>query len=373
MAIEFIERHQQTLVFANSRLATEMLVKYLRDAMRARAAAGRRGARLSRRLPAARAARDRAQAARWRDSRRGGDQCAGAGHRYRIAGRGGDGRISGIHCLFAGSAPGAPDAGRAHRWRCWWRPARRSISTSSSTRSISSNARRSTPTSTPDNLEILINHLKCAAFELPIRDGEKFGPHDPAELCRFLAEDAGLLHRSDELLALDLGHLSRPTPSACAPISSDNFVVVDITGDHQVIAEVSFTAALTTLHEKAIYLHEARQFQVEKLRLRRPQGVCAPRGLRLFHRCHRLHAGEGAGGVRIGGCEWRAGGARRCAGEHASGGVQEDEVLHHGKYRRGQFVDAGAGNAHHRVLAASSRKLPGAIPGSDAQPRGRAD
>src|SRR6202035_3586464 len=48
-------------------------------------------------------------------------------------------------------------------------------------------------------------------------------------------------------------------------ISSDNFIVVDITGDHQVIAEVSFTAALTTLHEKAIYMHEARQFQVEKL------------------------------------------------------------------------------------------------------------
>jgi len=40
--------------------------------------------------------------------------------------------------------------------------------------------------------------------------------------------------------------------------------VVDITGDHQVIAEVAFTAALTTLHEKAIYLHEARQYQVER-------------------------------------------------------------------------------------------------------------
>jgi DEAD/DEAH box helicase domain-containing protein len=47
-------------------------------------------------------------------------------------------------------------------------------------------------------------------------------------------------------------------------ISSDNFVVVDITGDHQVIAEVAFTAALTTLHEKAIYLHDARQYQVER-------------------------------------------------------------------------------------------------------------
>jgi DEAD/DEAH box helicase domain-containing protein len=38
---------------------------------------------------------------------------------------------------------------------------------------------------------------------------------------------------------------------------------VDVTGDHQVIAEVSFTAALTTLYEKAIYLHDARQYQVE--------------------------------------------------------------------------------------------------------------
>ena len=47
-------------------------------------------------------------------------------------------------------------------------------------------------------------------------------------------------------------------------VSSDNFVVVDITGEPNVIAEVSFTAALTTLHEKAIYLHEARQYQVER-------------------------------------------------------------------------------------------------------------
>ena len=41
-------------------------------------------------------------------------------------------------------------------------------------------------------------------------------------------------------------------------------MVVDITGEPQVIAEVSFPAALTTLHEKAIYLHEARQYQVER-------------------------------------------------------------------------------------------------------------
>jgi DEAD/DEAH box helicase domain-containing protein len=47
-------------------------------------------------------------------------------------------------------------------------------------------------------------------------------------------------------------------------ITSDNFVVIDITAEHRVIAEVSFPRALVTLHEKAIYLHESRQFQVER-------------------------------------------------------------------------------------------------------------
>src|SRR5262249_10197252 len=47
-------------------------------------------------------------------------------------------------------------------------------------------------------------------------------------------------------------------------VSSDNFVVVDITGEAKVIAEVAFTAGLTTLHEKAIYLHESQQFHVER-------------------------------------------------------------------------------------------------------------
>ena len=117
----------------------------------------------------------------------------------------------------------------------------------------------------PDNLEILINHLKCAAFELPVRDGEKFGPHDMGDLCRFL-EDLKFVHHSGG--ANGAWHWTSDTYPADAvslrAVSSDNFVVVDITGDHRVIAEVAFTAALTTLHEKAIYLHEARQYQVER-------------------------------------------------------------------------------------------------------------
>ena len=118
----------------------------------------------------------------------------------------------------------------------------------------------------PDNLEILISHLKCAAFELPIRDSEKFGAHETKDLCVFLS-DLKLLHHSGGP-SNGAWHWTSDTYPADAvslrSISSDNFVVVDITGDHRVIAEVAFTAALTTLHEKAIYLHEARQYQVER-------------------------------------------------------------------------------------------------------------
>jgi DEAD/DEAH box helicase domain-containing protein len=48
-------------------------------------------------------------------------------------------------------------------------------------------------------------------------------------------------------------------------VSSDNFVVVDQTGEPKVIAETDFTSALSMLHPKAIYIVEGRLFQVEKL------------------------------------------------------------------------------------------------------------
>jgi DEAD/DEAH box helicase domain-containing protein len=114
----------------------------------------------------------------------------------------------------------------------------------------------------PDNLEILLGHLKCAAFELPLRDGEKFGAHETKPLCQFLQE-AGFLH-----LSAGAWHWTSQTYPADAislrSVTSDNFVVVDITGEPNIVAEVSFPTALTSLHEKAIYLHEAKQFHVER-------------------------------------------------------------------------------------------------------------
>ena len=47
-------------------------------------------------------------------------------------------------------------------------------------------------------------------------------------------------------------------------VSSDNFVVVDITHGERVIGETDFTSGPSTLHEKAIYIVEGALFQVER-------------------------------------------------------------------------------------------------------------
>ena len=115
----------------------------------------------------------------------------------------------------------------------------------------------------PDNLEILINHLKCAAFELPIGPAEKFGEVNVQDLCGRLAE-AGYLHLAGE--NYHWTHEAYPADTvSLRSVTSDNFVIIDITGAPLVIGEVDFPSALTTVHEKAIYLHGGQQYHVEHL------------------------------------------------------------------------------------------------------------
>jgi DEAD/DEAH box helicase domain-containing protein len=115
----------------------------------------------------------------------------------------------------------------------------------------------------PDNLFILLNHLKCAAFELPLQEEEKFGSLDLRRLCQHL-EEVGFLHH-----ASDGWHwVSESYPAdaiSLRSVSSDNFVVVDTSEQPKVIGEVDFSSALTTLHEKAIYIQDGQQYHVERL------------------------------------------------------------------------------------------------------------
>ena len=115
----------------------------------------------------------------------------------------------------------------------------------------------------PDNLHILVDHVKCAAFELPFTTSEQYGCHDVQEVLRVLSEN-GLVH----LTGADWQWTSESYPAdavSLRSISSDNFVVVDTTRGADVIGETSFTSGPATLHEKAIYLLEGALYQVERL------------------------------------------------------------------------------------------------------------
>jgi DEAD/DEAH box helicase domain-containing protein len=114
----------------------------------------------------------------------------------------------------------------------------------------------------PDNLQILLDHVKCAAFELPFTDTDVFGTIYVQEVLSVLAED-GFVHQTDG--QWQWTQESYPADAvSLRSVSSDNFVVVDITRDEQVIGETDFTSGPSTLHEKAIYLVEGRLYQVER-------------------------------------------------------------------------------------------------------------
>ena len=115
----------------------------------------------------------------------------------------------------------------------------------------------------PDNLHILLDHVKCAAFELPFSDDDQFGSVDVQQVLSVLAEE-GFVHHADE----QWNWTSESYPAdavSLRSISSDNFVVVDTTAGERVIGETDFTSGPATLHEKAIYIVEGALYQVERL------------------------------------------------------------------------------------------------------------
>lgn len=116
----------------------------------------------------------------------------------------------------------------------------------------------------PDQPLILLDHIRCAAFELPFLAGEAFGRVDPADYLTVLAE-SGVLHVEGgrhEWIAD-----SYPANAvSLRSVADGNFVVVDRSeGRQQIIAEVDYSAAALTLYEGAIHMVQSVPYQVEKL------------------------------------------------------------------------------------------------------------
>jgi DEAD/DEAH box helicase domain-containing protein len=114
----------------------------------------------------------------------------------------------------------------------------------------------------PDNLVIVANHLKCAAFERPFDPDESFGPATQP-LLEFL-EQEGVLHRSGRRWHwMDESYPAEAISLRSASV--DNFVIIDQGPPAQVIGEMDRPSVPTLLHEEAIYLHLGQQYQVERL------------------------------------------------------------------------------------------------------------
>ena len=266
VARELLARKLQTVVFANSRLHTEILLTYLQQANppkpgQSEPVRGYRGGY----LPGERREIERGL----REGRIRGvvttnalelgidigslDACVMAGYAGSIASTwqraGRAGRRSGASCavFIASSAPLDQFIVQHPDYFFGSSPEHAHIQ--------------------PDNLEILVNHLKCAAFELPLAPEERFGNAELPELCERLAE-AGYLQRSGGNWHWVQEGYPADTISLRS-VTSDNFVIIDTTGEDdgepEVIGEVDFSSALTTVHPKAIYIHQGQQYHVERL------------------------------------------------------------------------------------------------------------
>jgi DEAD/DEAH box helicase domain-containing protein len=119
----------------------------------------------------------------------------------------------------------------------------------------------------PNNLIIATSHLKCAAFELPFTEGEGFGfdPHATGEILDFLAEQRilrkvrGKWHWSADTYPAEEISLRTAAPG--------NVVILDTSDNGRVIGEVDLFAAPVEVYENAIYMHQSRQYTIDRLDL----------------------------------------------------------------------------------------------------------
>jgi DEAD/DEAH box helicase domain-containing protein len=117
----------------------------------------------------------------------------------------------------------------------------------------------------PTNLHVLLAHLRAATFELPFDEGAEFAGVATDELLEFLAEEAHVRRADDRrwYWASENFPASEISLRVAAP---ENVVIIDDSGPRtRVIGEVDLFSARTLVHDNAIYLHEARQYHVERL------------------------------------------------------------------------------------------------------------
>ncbi len=117
----------------------------------------------------------------------------------------------------------------------------------------------------PDNLHVLLAHLRAATFELPFDAGEVFGPAPVDDLLAFLAEEGHVRQAGDGRWYWSSENFpaSEISLRTAAP---ENVVIIDTSPDRpRVLGEVDLFSAQVLVHERAIYIHESVQYYVDRL------------------------------------------------------------------------------------------------------------
>ena len=261
VAIEFLKRGLQAIVFAQSRLSTEILTTYMKDAFQGPPGAadvirGYRGGY----LPLRRREIERGL-------RSGEVRCVVSTNALEL---GID--IGALDVSVMAGYPGTIAATWQRAGRAGRRAGRSAAVLVASSAPIDQfvvrhpeyffDASPEHALINPDNLHILLNHVKCAAFELPFSADERYGSINVQEVLSVLAEE-GFVHFVDG--QWQWTQESYPADAvSLRSVTSDNFVIVDTTNGERVIGETDFTSGPSTLHEKAIYIIEGQLFQVER-------------------------------------------------------------------------------------------------------------
>ncbi len=117
----------------------------------------------------------------------------------------------------------------------------------------------------PGNVFIQTDQLKCALFELPFEEGETFGEDTPA-LLESLTEKGVIRHAGGKWYWADRSY---PAENVSLRTSTaENVVIVDTTrGRDEVIGEMDLPSAKLLVFDHAIYIHLGDQFAVKQLDL----------------------------------------------------------------------------------------------------------
>ncbi len=115
----------------------------------------------------------------------------------------------------------------------------------------------------PNNLLILMSHIKCAAFEIPFSEDEIFGIEGSREILEYLSEKNVLRYTDGKYYWMSEIYPAEEVSLRSA--SPDNVVIIDKSKGDRVIGEVDLFGAPMLVHQEAIYMHETTQYHVDRL------------------------------------------------------------------------------------------------------------